>query len=77
VDRLGFVGFHFRYLNKFWIASRSVCSFCEAMAESLSLATTAVSSAKVAVVDSGEVGTSAVCSRYNNGPRTLPWVHLH
>jgi hypothetical protein len=30
--------------------------------------------AKVAVVDSGEVGSSAVYSRYNNGPRTLPWV---
>jgi hypothetical protein len=43
------------------------------MTGSLSVATTAVSSAKVAVVDSGEVGKSAVCSRYNNGPRTLPW----
>jgi hypothetical protein len=45
---------------------------CEAMAGSLSMATTAVSAAKVAVVDSGEVGRSAVYSRYNNGPRTLP-----
>jgi hypothetical protein len=36
------------------------------------VATTAVSSTKVAVVDSGEVGRSAVYSRYNNGPRTLP-----
>jgi hypothetical protein len=26
-----------------------------------------------AVVDSGEVGRSAGFSRYNNGPRTLPW----
>jgi hypothetical protein len=44
------------------------------MAGSLSVATTAVSSAKVAkVVDSGEVGSSAMYSRYNNGPRTLPW----
>jgi hypothetical protein len=42
------------------------------MAGSLSVATTAVSSAKVAVVDCGEVGRSAVYSRYNNGPRTLP-----
>jgi hypothetical protein len=42
------------------------------MAGSLSVATTAVSSAKVAVVDSGEVGRVAVYSRYNNGPRTLP-----
>jgi hypothetical protein len=29
--------------------------------------------AKVAVVYSGEVGRSAVYSRYNNGPRALPW----
>jgi hypothetical protein len=29
--------------------------------------------AKVAVVDSVEVGRYAVYSRYNNGPRTLPW----
>jgi hypothetical protein len=33
---------------------------CEAMAGSLSVATTAVSSAQVAVVDSGEVVRSAV-----------------
>jgi hypothetical protein len=25
------------------------------------------------VVDSGEVGRSSVYSRYNNGPRRLPW----
>jgi hypothetical protein len=37
------------------------------------VATTAVSSEKVAMLDSGEVGRSAVYSRYNNGPRTLPW----
>jgi hypothetical protein len=29
-------------------------------------------SVKVAVVVSGEVGRSAVYSRYSNGPRTLP-----
>jgi hypothetical protein len=46
--------------------------FSEAMAGSLSVASTAVSSAKVVVVDSGEVGRSAVYSRYNKGPRT-PW----
>jgi hypothetical protein len=33
--------------------------------------------AKFAVVDSGEVGRSAVYSRYNNGPKTLPWGMLH
>jgi hypothetical protein len=37
------------------------------------VATTAVSSTKVSMVDSGEVGRSAVYSRYNNDPRTLPW----
>jgi hypothetical protein len=68
-DRLGFVGFHSPFFfNQFWIASRLVCSFYEAMAESLSVATIAALSAKVSVVDSGEVGRSAVYSRYNNAP---------
>jgi hypothetical protein len=43
------------------------------MAGSLSVASTAVSLAKVAAVDSGRVGRCAVYSRYNNDPRTLPW----
>jgi hypothetical protein len=43
------------------------------MAELLSVATTAVSLAKVAMVDSGEVGRSAVYSRYKKDHRTLPW----
>jgi predicted DNA-binding transcriptional regulator AlpA len=34
---------------------------------------TAVSSAKVAVMESGEVGRSAVYRMYSKGPRTLPW----
>jgi hypothetical protein len=42
------------------------------MVGSPSVASTAVSSAKVAVVDSDEGGRSAVYSKYNNGPRTLP-----
>jgi hypothetical protein len=70
LDPLAFIP---HFLNQFWIASRSVCSFCEVMAGSLSVATTAASSAKFAVVDSGEVGKSAVYSRYNNGPGALPW----
>jgi hypothetical protein len=37
------------------------------------VASTAVPSAKAAVVDSGEVGRSAVRGSYNSGPRTLPW----
>jgi hypothetical protein len=39
------------------------------------VATTAVSSARVAVVDPGEIGRSAVYSRYIKGPRTLLAVH--
>jgi hypothetical protein len=68
LDPLAFI---FHFLNQFWIASRLACSLCDAMAESLSVASTAVTSAKVAVIDSGEVGRSAVYSRYNSGPRTL------
>jgi hypothetical protein len=34
---------------------------------------TAVSSAKVAVMESDEVGRSTVYRRYSKGPRTLPW----
>jgi hypothetical protein len=67
------LAFILHFLNHFWIASRLVCSLCEVMTRSLSVATTALSSTNVAVVDSGEVGRSAVYSRYNNGPRTLPW----
>jgi hypothetical protein len=40
------------------------------------MAMTAVSSAKVAVMESGEVGMSAVYRRYSKGPRTLPWGTL-
>jgi hypothetical protein len=43
------------------------------MAGSMSVASTAIPSAKVDMVDSGEVGRSAVNSRYNTGSRTLPW----
>jgi hypothetical protein len=37
------------------------------------VAMTAVSSTKVVVMESGEVGRSAVYRRYSKGPRTLPW----
>jgi hypothetical protein len=73
VDHLESVESILHFLNQFWIASRLVCSFCEAVTGSLSMISTAVASAKVAVVDSGEVGRSAVYSSYNNGPRTLLW----
>jgi hypothetical protein len=48
------------FLNQFWIARNSVCSFCGAMAWSLSVTSTAESSSDCAVVDSAEVGRSAV-----------------
>jgi hypothetical protein len=67
------IGFYSPFLNHFWVSSGFFYNLCKAMPESLSVANTAVSSANVAVVDSVEVGRSAVCSRYNNGPRTLPW----
>jgi hypothetical protein len=66
------LAFSLHFINQFWIASRWVCSLCDAMAGSLSMASTAVSLAKFAVVDSGEVGRSAAYSRYNNGSMTLP-----
>jgi hypothetical protein len=48
------------FLNQYWIAARLVCSFCDAMSGSLSVASTAASSAKIVVVDSGKVGRSAM-----------------
>jgi hypothetical protein len=69
VDPLAFI---LNFLNPFWIASRLVCSMCEAMTGSLSVVITAVSSAKVAMIDSGEIGRSAVYDSYNNGLRALP-----
>jgi hypothetical protein len=62
---------HFR--SQFCIARRVDCNLLEAVAGLFSMARTAISSAKVAHVVSDEVGRSAVNSRYNNGPRTLPW----
>jgi hypothetical protein len=59
VDRLASFPFY-SFLNQFWIVSRLICGFCEAMAGSLSVATTAASSSKVGVVDSGEADRSAV-----------------
>jgi hypothetical protein len=65
------LAFNLHSLNQFWIAGRLVCSFCEAMSGSLFAASTAISSANVAVVNSGEDGRSTVYRGYNNGPRTL------
>jgi hypothetical protein len=41
------------------------------------VASTAVLSAKAAAIYSAEVGRSTVYTRYNNGPRTLPWGSPH
>jgi hypothetical protein len=57
---LDLLAFILHFLNQFWIASRLVSSLGKAMAGSLSVAATVVSSGKVAVVDAGEVGRSAV-----------------
>jgi hypothetical protein len=40
------------------------------------VANTTVSWASLAIVDFGHIFRSAVYSRYNNGPTTLPWVTL-
>jgi hypothetical protein len=41
LHRLGFVGFHSPFfLHQFWIASRSVCSFCEGVQQVAGLVTT-------------------------------------
>jgi hypothetical protein len=77
--RLGSVSFYSPFLKEvlLWVGSRLVCSFCEEMAGSLSMASNAVSSVNVAVVDSGEVSRSAVHNRYNNDPSALPWGTAH
>jgi hypothetical protein len=69
LDPLAFI---LHFASQLFIASKLVCSLLEAMAGSLSVAITAVSSTKVADV-SGEIGRSAVNRRYSNGPKTLPW----
>jgi hypothetical protein len=70
---LELLAFIFHFASQLCIANKLVCSLPEVMAGSLSVAITAVSSAKVADVVSGEIGRSAVNSRESNGPRTLPW----
>jgi hypothetical protein len=50
VNRHGSISLFFPFFKQFWIAARLVSSFCEAMAGSLSVASTAVLLAKVAVV---------------------------
>jgi hypothetical protein len=70
------IAFILHLFNHVCIESRLVCSFCEAMSGSLSVANIAVLSANIAVVDSLQVGRSSVYSRYNSGPRSLLWDTL-
>jgi hypothetical protein len=60
LDPLAFI---LHFASQLCIASKFVCSLLEAMAGSLSMAITSVSSAKVADVVSGEIGRSLVNSR--------------
>jgi hypothetical protein len=60
LDPLAFI---LHFVSQLCIASKLVCSLLEAMAGLLSVAITAMSSAKVADVVSGEIGSSAVNSR--------------
>jgi hypothetical protein len=68
LDSLPFI---FHLYNNFCKASSFVCSFCEAMPGSISVANTALSSAKFAVVHSVETGRSAEYSRYDSCPSSL------
>jgi hypothetical protein len=69
LDILAFI-LHFLTCFGLWLVGLQIC---DGMAGSLSVASTTVSSAKVAAVDSGEDGRYAVYSRYNNCSRPLPW----
>jgi hypothetical protein len=61
------------FWNQIWIARRWVSSFWEVTVGSLFVARTAVSPVNVAMGFVGEVGRSAVYTRYNSGPTTLAW----
>jgi hypothetical protein len=56
------------FVSQFCITRSLDCNLLEAVAGLLSMARTAVSSAKVADVVSDEVGRLAVNSKYNNDP---------
>jgi hypothetical protein len=73
VNRLGYVTFKTPFLIQFWFASSVACSLSEAMAGSLSVSSTAVSSTKNALIDSGEVGSSVVYRKYNNDHMKMFW----
>jgi hypothetical protein len=60
LDPLAFI---LHFASQLYIASKLACSLLEAMAVSLSVAITAVSSAEIADIVSGETGRSALNSR--------------
>jgi hypothetical protein len=60
-----------------FFTSRLVCSAYETMAESLSVASTAVLSAITAVIDSVEVGRSAVYNSVISALGHCRGVHVH
>jgi hypothetical protein len=68
-DLLAFILYTF---NHFCISSSLVCIFCESMPVSLSVASTALSSANFAVANSVEVDRSAMYSRYS-WPQDAGW----
>jgi hypothetical protein len=68
-----FIDFNSPFYKQICIARRLDCNLLEAVDGMLSMATTAVSSAKVADEVSDEVGRSALNSKYSNGPRALSW----
>jgi hypothetical protein len=56
MDRLGFIIFYPPFFNHYCGGPTKVCSFCDAIPGSLSVANTTVSSENVAVVDYVVVG---------------------
>jgi hypothetical protein len=76
MDRLGFVDFNSSFYTSFrlqvgWftVSVKKWLAHCPWIVLQYRRQT-------FAAVYSGEVGRSAVNSRYNNGPRTLPWGRL-
>jgi hypothetical protein len=68
--------FILQLFNNFYNASEFVCSICEAMPGSLSVASTAASSTNVAVVDSVDVCRSVLhISGVTTAPGHWPGVH--
>jgi hypothetical protein len=63
----------FAFLKPVFDCSYLICSFCDTISGSLAVVETAVTSENVAVVDSGKVVRSAICSRHSYGITSMPW----